>query len=404
LSHVTFFSSLTYISKGREGSLVLMHEIRTILALGFSVRHIVCSGQRAGYEMSAADAFGDVDTRRCARDFYPLDPFALHERLKDFEDVIGLVDGVIIGSGFESADFSSLSETARGKILGNRPEKTSVVADKVWLAAHLDELGIPHPRTLSGRTILELCAQKKRIPLCYPVVAKPAQGGGGTANFFCRTEKELIRSAKERPDFLYQDYLKGQHASVSVLLSRQEAVSICLNEQLLGVQSLCAPGPLVYCGNISPVAAPRSAEVCELAEDVTAELGLIGSNGVDVVLTDDGPVVIEVNPRVQGSLDTVELAIGLNMVDAHVRAVAGELPARIGVKRYAAKTIVFAARDGLVTEDLTGGGPGIVDIPARGRTVHQGEPIATGIGVGMSRADACATAMERVARIQAAVE
>ncbi len=382
-----------------------MHEIRTILALGFSVRHIVCSGQRAGYVMSAADAFGDVDTRRCARAFYPLDPCALHEGLKDFEDVIGLVDGVIMGSGFESADFSSLSETARGKILGNRPEKTRVVADKVWLAARLDEWGIPHPRTLSGRAISELCAQKKRIPLCYPVVAKPAHGGGGTANFFCQTEKELIRSAKELPDFLYQDYVKGQHASVSVLLSRQEAVSICLNEQLLGVKSLCAPGPLVYCGNISPMAAPRSTEteVCELAEELTAELGLIGSNGVDMVITHDGPVVIEVNPRVQGSLDTVELATSLNMVDAHVRAVAGELPARIAVKRYAAKMIVFAARDGLVTEDLTGEGPGIVDIPARGRTVHRGEPVATGIGFGMSRADACATAIERVARIQAAV-
>ncbi|HDS46016.1 MAG TPA: ATP-grasp domain-containing protein [Methanomicrobia archaeon] len=380
-----------------------MQEIRSILALGFSVRHIVCSGQRAGYEMSAADAFGDVDTRGSARNFYLLDPDDLHKGLTILEDVKGLVDGVIMGSGFESADYRSLSDTARGKILGNRPEKTRVVADKVWLAACLDELGIPHPRTVSGRAITALCAQKRRIPLAYPVVAKPAQGGGGTANFFCQTEKELIRSAKARPDFLYQDYVKGQHASVSVLLSNQEAVSICLNEQLLGMKSLSAPGPLVYCGNITPMAAPRSTEVCKLAEDLTAELGLIGSNGVDVVLSDDGPVVIEVNPRVQGSLDTVELATGLNLVDAHVRAVAGELPARIAVKRYAAKMIVFAARDGLVTADLTGGGSGIVDIPARGRTVHQGEPIATGIGVGRSRADACTTAMARVARIQAAV-
>ncbi|MGC9444556.1 MAG: ATP-grasp domain-containing protein [Candidatus Methanospirareceae archaeon] len=381
-----------------------MQEIRTILAIGFSVRHIVCSGQRAGYGMSAADAFGDVDTRRCARDFYVLDPYELHEGLKVLEDVIGLVDGVILGAGFESADFSSLSETAQRKILGNSPEKMRMVADKVWLAARLDELGFPHPRTLSGRAISALCAQKKRIPLCYPVVAKPAQGGGGTANFFCQTEKELIRSAKALPDFLYQDYINGQHASVSVLLSRQDAVSICLNEQLLGVQSLCAPGPLVYCGNISPLAAPRSTEACELAEDVTGELGLIGSNGVDVVITDHGPVVIEVNPRVQGSLDTVELATGINLVDAHVRAVVGEeLPARIQVNRYAAKMIVFAARDGLIAKDLTGEGPGIVDIPAPGRTVHEGEPIATGIGIGATRADACTMALARVARIHAAV-
>ncbi len=381
-----------------------MHEIRTIFALGFSVRHIVCSGQRAGYEMHAADAFGDLDTRGCVRAFYPLDPFELHAGLKELDEVLSGVDGVILGSGFENADFSDLPERVHRKIVGNSPEKTNVVADKLWLATRLEELGIPHPRSLSGRRVADVCAEKRRIPLSYPVVAKPAQGGGGTANFFCRTEKELIRAATALPDFLFQDYVRGEHASVSVLVSNQEAVSICLNEQLLGVQSLCAPGPLVYCGNISPMATSRSTEACTLAEDLTAGLGLIGSNGVDVVLTDDGPVVIEVNPRFQGSLDTVELATGVNMVDAHVRAVAGELPAGIEVKRYAAKTVVFAARDGRVTNDLGDGGTGIVDIPARGRLVHQGEPIATGIGVGTTRGAACAEALKRVVRIKAAVK
>jgi predicted ATP-grasp superfamily ATP-dependent carboligase len=383
-----------------------MHEIRTILAIGFSVRHIVCSGSRAGYEMYAADAFGDVDTKRCAREFYPLDPFQLHDGLKNLKEVIDKVDGVIIGSGFESADFSFLHERDQAKILGNAPAKTNEISNKAWFASRLDELGIPHPRTYTGRVLAELVEAGKRIPLHYPVVAKPAYGGGGTANFICKTETELIRWITELPDFLYQDFIKGQHASVSVLLSKRAAVAISVNEQLLGVDALSAPGPFVYCGNISPFATKFSDRLCELAEALTLELGLIGSNGVDFVVTGDGPVVIEVNARLQGSLDAVERSTGLNMVEAHVNAVRGELPERLTPKRYAVKAIVFAQHEGgVVTSDLSleGEGGGIVDIPEPGKTLKQGEPVATAIGVGNTRASACADVLQKVARIKAGV-
>ena len=382
-----------------------MHEIHKIVAIGFAVRHIVCSGSRAGYEMYAADAFGDVDTKRCAREYYPLDPFQLHAGLKNLKEAIHNVDGVIIGSGFESADFSFLHERDKAKILGNAPAKTNEISNKAWLASRLDELGIPHPRTYTGRALAELIGAGKRIPLHYPMVAKPAHGGGGTANFICKTEKELIRWVKELPDFLYQDFINGQHASVSVLLSKRAAVAVSVNEQLLGVDTLSAPGPFVYCGNITPFATKFSDRLCEIAEALTLELGLIGSNGVDFVVTDDGPVVIEVNARLQGSLDAVERSTGLNMVEAHVNAVRGELPERVPPKRYAVKAIVFAKHEGVVrwNFDLESNNEGIVDIPENGRIVKQGAPVATAIGIGKSRTSACADVMKHVERIKAGV-
>ena len=382
-----------------------MHEIRKILALGYSVRHIVCSGRRAGYEMYAADAFGDVDTRRCVEKYYPLDRFQLHAELKNLKEYVDRVDGLIIGSGFESADFSFLNEEDQRKILGNAPEKTKEISNKAWFASRLDDLGILHPRTYTGKALAELIAEGKHIPLHYPVVAKPAYGGGGTANFLCKTEQELIRWIKKLPDFLYQDFIKGQHASVSVLLSKRAAVAVSVNEQLLGVNALSAPGPFVYCGNISPFVTKFSDRVCELAEDLTSKLGLLGSNGVDFVITDDGPVVIEVNARLQGSLDTVERSTGLNLVDTHVNAVRGELPERVTAKRYAVKAIVFAKQDGVVMGNLKlePDKEGIVDIPEKGRIMKQGEPVATAIGVGDTRASACADMVKHVARIKAGV-
>ena len=380
-----------------------MHEIRKILAIGFSVRHIVCSGSRAGYEMYAADAFGDIDTKRCAREYYPLDPFQLHAELKTLKNEIDKVDGLIIGSGFENADFSFLKEDDRRKILGNAPEKTKEISNKAWLSARLDDLGIQHPLTSTGRALAEMIDEGERIPLHYPVVAKPAYGGGGTANFLCHNEKELIRWAAQLPDFLYQEYIKGKHASVSTISTKRAAMTVCMNEQLLGVDSLSAPGPFVYCGNISPFVTKFSDRVCELAEELTSELGLLGSNGVDFVITDDGPVVIEVNARLQGSLDTVERSTGLNLIDAHVKAVIGELPEPVAAKRYAVKAIVFAKQDGVIRENLEINKEGIVDIPEKGRIMKQGEPIATAIGVGDSRERACADAMKNVERIKASV-
>ncbi len=376
-----------------------MHEIRKILAVGYSVRHIVCSGSRAGYEMYAADAFGDVDTKRCAREYFPLDPLQLHAELKPLKEVIDKVDGLIIGSGFENADFSFLNDAEMRKILGNAPEKTKEVSNKAWLSSRLDDLSIPHPLTYTGREIAERIERAEHFR--YPVVAKPAYGGGGTANFFCHTEKELIRWAKLLPDFLYQEYVKGQHASVSTISTKRAAMPVSVNEQLIGVDSLHAPGPFVYCGNVSPFVTKFSDRTCEIAEKLTSKLGVIGSNGIDFVITDDGPFVIEVNPRLQGSLDTVERSMGFNVVDAHVKAMVGDLPERVSAKRYAVKAIAFARHEGVMIEDFAM--EGIVDIPEKGRIVKPGEPIATGIGVGDTRDRAYADAMKNVERIKAGV-
>ncbi|MGB7531645.1 MAG: ATP-grasp domain-containing protein [Halobacteriota archaeon] len=390
-----------------------MHQTRKILVIGYSVRHIVCSGSRAGYEMYAADAFGDIDTRRCATRYFPLNPLQLHADVKHLKAEIEETDGIIIGSGFESADFGFLTAKDRKKIVGNTPEKTREVSNKAWLSSRLDDLGIPHPLSYTGREIAEgegEWEEKAKLKdFHYPVVAKPVYGGGGTANFFCIDEKELIHWAKLFPDFLFQEYINGTHASVSLISTEHEAISVSVNEQLIGLDSVYAPGPFAYCGNISPFVTKSSERMCEIAEFLTTELGLVGSNGIDFVVTDDLPFVIEVNPRFQGSLDTVELSTGLNLnlVDASMKAVReeGDLRVeRVEAKRYAAKTIVFAKQElRVVMGNLDRDVQGIVDIPEKGRIVKQGEPIATGIGIGDSREEAVAEAMKNVERIKASI-
>ena len=90
-----------------------------------------------------------------------------------------------------------------------------------------------------------------------------------------------------------------------------------------------------YSGNITPLAPPQCA-IGQMAEEIIAKLGLVGSNGVDFLLTEKGPVVVEVNSRFQGSLDTVEMASGDNVFQAHLQSFAGRLP-RAAQPRLAAQ-------------------------------------------------------------------
>ena len=368
-----------------------------VLAVGYSVRHIVCSGFRAGYEMYAADAFGDVDTKRCAKRYIALEP------LSNLYREIGAMDGIILGSGMENANFL-FEKRDMEKIWGNPIETVKRVSNKAWLATQLDDLDVPHPYTCSCiRTVEELKEGKLKLKLRYPVVVKPIYGGGGTMNKLCWNDKELTRFANR--DFICQEYIRGRHASVSTLSTGKEVVSVAVNEQLIGLDSLHAPGSFSYCGNITPFhPVSRLAEqMCEIAEFLTLKFGLKGSNGFDFVISADDhqPFLIEVNPRFQGSLDTVELSTGLNLVDGAIKAVRKSLlPERIITHRYAVKLVLYAERDTVVKRDFDGG---IADIPAKGTVIRSGQPIASCIGVGDKRATAVAAAMENLALLKSGV-
>ncbi|MHC1636062.1 MAG: ATP-grasp domain-containing protein [Candidatus Methanospirareceae archaeon] len=368
-----------------------MQQLRKILAIGYSVRHIACSGNRAGYEMYAMDAFGDIDLRRCVKKFLPLEVHDNHIYFaRGFEEEIKKVDGIFIGAGFE---LKSEAIKEREKIIGNPPEKMREVCNKEELATRLDDLGIPHPHTYTPELI-------KEGKIRYPVVAKPIFGGGGTSNLLCRNEKEL-KECLRLSGFFFQEYIRGINASVSVISTKKEAFAVSVNEQLIGLESLHAPSPFTYCGNISPFITKHHERMCEIAEMLIEEMGLVGSNGVDFVVTEDEPFVIEVNPRFQGSLDTVELSTGLNLVDAHVRAFKNSFSFDIDERKircFAAKAILFAKEDVVVIEDLDR--EGIVDIPEKGRIISKGKPVATGIGVGGSREEALSEAIRRVGVIK----
>lgn len=359
---------------------------KKVLIMGFNSRPIACSAKRAGYLVYAVDGFKDIDLERCTEGCLtfkgqPTEAIA-REAIKKFQ-----FDFLVLGSGFEFFDL----EIERCKILGNPPRVTMKVSNKEWLAKKLMELDldIQTPRIYTADAIE------------FPAVLKPKKGGGGYLNILVKSKEDLPPEDKLK-EMLIQQYIPGKAASVSVLSTKEEALALGVNEQLLGLKWLNQSNVFGYCGNITPLKTKYKTELERIAENVVLELGLIGSNGVDFVIARNGVYLIEVNPRFQGSLDTVEIATGINMFEAHVKACRGELIAKPSMKQFGVKMIVYAALRTKIKTSLDF--IGIADIPQVGRIIDKGEPVATALGWGKTKMSAFEMARSRVEMIKAACE
>jgi predicted ATP-grasp superfamily ATP-dependent carboligase len=163
-----------------------------------------------------------------------------------------------------------------------------------------------------------------------------------------------------------------------------------MNEQLIGVPYTFQNEPFGYCGNIVPFhSAHLISEGCEhIAEKIALHFGLIGSNGIDLVISKENvPYVMEINPRFQGTLECVERVLRTNLVKAHVNAcVHGFLP-KVQKKdlTFSTRLILYAA-ERVIVPDLTIFEE-VRDIPLPKTLIEKGEPLCSIVTGGSSRDD-----------------
>lgn len=364
--------------------------MKNILVIGFSTRNIICSGKRAGYNMFAIDAFCDYDMLRCAEAAVKLDigegfdsrnlqPSGISELIDSF----GVdFDAIIPASGFETMKFPG-----NFPILHNDHNIMKQVSDKSRFAELLSSLDLPHPQTYSLSEIEDIN---------YPAMIKPACAGGGILNRVVGSPEELhsyleslsnLQVPLKKDEIIAQEYLVGTPASVSLISSEEEVRTLAVNEQLIGIPWLTKL-PFAYCGNITPFITPYADQMKNIAEKLIIELGLTGSNGVDFLITKDGPVIIEVNARFQGSLDTVEMATGCNIFEAHMQAFDGivELKEPLN-KQYAARAILYGDSNKEITGSIQRNilDNHVADVPNIGDRISADEPLTSFFSKGNSR-------------------
>ncbi len=351
-----------------------MTVVKKVIVIGNSVRNIACSAKRAGYTVYALDRFGDVDTQKCATKAQKIDNIDERELRRNIGS-FGAADAIVLGPGFEHLKFSNAL---------NNPEKIMEEAgNKSKLPKSLGSMGIPHPETEPI---------DKADSMEFPLMVKPKSGSGGMKNIIVRNVNELnlFIERSDSHEFIAQEFIEGIPCSASVISTGDEAVVVAVNEQLIGIQRLTRLH-FAYCGNITPFETKSRKVIEEYSKKISIEFKLQGSNGIDFMLTDKGVYVIEVNPRFQGSIDTVELSTGLNVFDAHIKSFSGELPELRESRCFAAKNIIYADKKLKINRDISDtlvkymSKGKAADIPHPGQEVYPDEPVTTILATARTR-------------------
>jgi len=349
---------------------------KSVLVVGFNTRPLAYSLKSANYEVYAVDFFGDIDLYPNVKDSFVLIK-ELETNYESIKDKYGKLlsdftikmlvkypglNYLIIGSGLDDAyeeRETILSEIKKMnykvKSLNNdKSLKRARNIESIYYYLGINDYNVPF-------TIRYDDLKSSIRKLQYPLIFKKSKSAGGLnvfkienpEDFSPLIEKIGINKFKSS-EWLIQEYIEGIPISCTTISNGSECEVISINRQIIGEQFLYPPKDFMYCGNIVPVDLPKEDNelIIEISKTLTKELSLKGINGFDFVLRDHYPYLMEVNPRIPGSIRASEMSYDLNLLDLHVKSFDldewNSIKKKIKTKKlsgFSTKLIVFAPKE-----------------------------------------------------------
>jgi hypothetical protein len=365
-----------------------------VIVAGVSTRAAAESAARAGFDVIAIDAFGDLDQHPAVRSLsLPLHDgasFTAHAAAEAVRDITS--DAAVYLSPFENHVRAIDALRASRALWGNPPDVLRRVRDPFLLAGVLRRRGFATPITRVD-VPPELGDTKEWL-------VKPFRSGGGNG------VRSWTPDAPVSHGCYAQERIAGVPVSIVFVAADGQAIPVGISRQLIGDEAFGASG-YRYCGNVLASANDEVftervvGSLSALAREVTAQFGLIGLNGIDCIVRDEVPYAIEVNPRWCASMELVERQYGMSMFGAHAAACANNvLPAfalaRVRQTRSViGKAIVFARDDAVVGDTLAWlSNKTVRDVPKPGEPLTKGQPVCTVFAEGES-IEECWEALKR---------
>lgn len=260
---------------------------------------------------------------------------------------------------------------------GPNPASIERCRDKFIQRQLLAEAGVPMPVYRLAANKTEIQSYTDEIGL--PVILKPTVDGGSIGVRLCRNFKEVAEHAgyllggkyiwRSPPRILVEEFAEGPYYTTNIM-----------GNEVIGIGSgdFGPPPHFVYRQFTFP-ALLTDEEYNRLADVSLSCLRALdlgwGPTNIEFRWTRDGPVVIEVNPRMAGTPDPqlVHLAYGVDLVTEHIRLIIGDegdLCRRHS--RIAAARFLVADRDG--TLDWIAGGSRALALPGVAEVKFYAEP------------------------------
>jgi acetyl-CoA carboxylase, biotin carboxylase subunit len=292
---------------------------------------------------SEADA--DLPYVRDAEEAHCIGPAAAMHSYLDAEAIIAAarranVDAVHPGYGFlsEKASFAQAVEAAGMAFIGPRPDWLDAMGHKTRARALMAARGMPvapSSEVLTG-DIAAMVAQASRVG--FPLLVKPAGGGGGIGMIAVTTAAELA-PALEKATSLAQRTFACADVYVERLMSRPRHVEIQILADRHGhamhlferdcsvqrrhqkvIEEAGAPG----------IDRPRLDALADRCAAILADLGYDNIGTVESLYDSaTGFSFLEMNTRLQVEHGVTEEVTGVDIVQAQIRLAAGALLAEV---------------------------------------------------------------------------
>lgn len=330
-----------------------------ILVVANSARYLVQSALLSGHVVDAVDAFADLDTRLACRHWrkaVSCSPEGLDAALADLD--IDQSMPWVYGAGFETQpEILRTLACRRRQLLGNDPGVMLLLADPSRLFPLLEYLDIRCP---------EVSLQPPSCSDGWLFKAAGRLGGNGVT---------WARDAGSPavPGY-YQAFVRGPLCSVLFAADGKQIRPIGFNRLLVRYP---AAGDFRYAGAVSGFQPSSDQEqvMLQVASRLTRALSLRGINGLDFVIRDGEPLLLDVNARPPATLELYEMNLARGGFATHLDACRGRLPGVVPRRGVRGMRVMYARRDhdvGHIAWPLWAS-----DRPVNGSRLNRDEPICT---------------------------
>ncbi|MFG2717348.1 ATP-grasp domain-containing protein [Streptomyces sp. NPDC048416] len=242
---------------------------------------------------------------------------------------------------------------------GCSPDTLKSLTDKAWARERFAESGVPGPRFRTLPAALPAADRGEAVAgLAHPLILKPVDSSAGRGVVRAGGPAELDAAWETAARFtktgtlLAEEELIGEEISVETVTVAGRTVVLACTEKLSTRGEV-----FVELGQASPARLPASLDA-EVRAVAAAALKAVGfDHGIahtEMILTAEGPRIIEVNPRPAGDciLDLIRLTTGVDVYD-----IAADLALGVPVDLDALERMSFTG--GAAIRFLTGE-PGVV--------------------------------------------
>lgn len=214
-------------------------------------------------------------------------------------------------------------------------EQTALKAtNKAEMRKALQKDGVPIPEfyKVSNKEEYKKVVKNFKVPF----IVKPADSSGSRGIFEVQdiADAKLIDEAYDychpysrSGDVVVEEFMSGQEVSVETLSVRGECHVIQITDKL----TTGAPH-YVEMGHSQPtmLGDEISKQICEVAKAANKAIGIQdGPSHTEIIVTDEGPKIVELGARLGGDNITthlVPLSTGVNMVECCIKIALGEEP------------------------------------------------------------------------------